>query len=289
MVSDKAITYTGGTPLQSDANIKKVRKIGKTQWYALIAGDPTFSLRVIEIVERILAEQAKKQPKEQSGVLHHTVLMSVFKMAYKQARGAYVEDTVLAPRMLTKELFTARPKELLPLDADFFSELSNTCNDANPGASLMVCGFDPDSKPHIFSVLNPGRLSNHDMTGFHAIGGGSRTALARLLQLDANKNDGIGMALYQAFEAKVHAELVQGVGYSWDAEILIVGKSKNVPERIVRLIENIYAAYPKTPLNKKQWKSPRNYKSRLNRYISELLNDPKPRRRSTARKSEDQQ
>jgi hypothetical protein len=80
MVSDKAITYTGGAPLQSDTNIKKVRRIGKFQWHALIAGYPTFALRVIDVVERILAEQAKKQPKEQNS-LHHTVLMSVFKTA----------------------------------------------------------------------------------------------------------------------------------------------------------------------------------------------------------------
>lgn len=127
----------------------------------------------------------------------------------------------------------------------------------------MVCGFDQDKKPHIFSVENPGRIANHDLTGFHAIGAGARTALARLLMLDSTPRDSIGMALYQAFDAKVNAELVQSVGYDWDAEILIPGKTRNVPTRIVRLMENVYAAFPKTPFAKRRWKNPRNWKPRL--------------------------
>jgi hypothetical protein len=43
--------------------------------------------------------------------------------------------------------------------------------------------------------------------------------------LDSNKNDAIALALYQAFDAKVNAEIVQSVGYTWDAEILMSVRS----------------------------------------------------------------
>lgn len=51
MVSDKAVTYgqkDSLAPMQYDTDVKKVRRIGNTFWYALIAGDPTFALAVVE-------------------------------------------------------------------------------------------------------------------------------------------------------------------------------------------------------------------------------------------------
>jgi len=106
--------------------------------------------------------------------------------------------------------------------------------------------------------------------------------------LDSNKNDAIALALYQAFDAKVNAEIVQSVGYTWDAEILMSGKSKNVPRHIINFIENVYAPFPKDPFMKQRWKYPRgNWKKRLHRYLVDLLEDkPESKRRpkSTPRK-----
>ena len=48
--------------------------------------------------------------------------------------------------------------------------------------------------------------------------------LFRLLTLDTEKEDHLGLALFQAFDAKVNAEITQGVGYNWDAEILVPGR-----------------------------------------------------------------
>ena len=41
--------------------------------------------------------------------------------------------------------------------------------------------------------------------------------------MDSKKENALEVALYQVFEAKVNAEVVQNVGYNWDAEILIPG------------------------------------------------------------------
>ena len=43
-------------------------------------------------------------------------------------------------------------------------------------------------------------------------------AISRLLTLDTEKEDHLGLALFQAFDAKVNAEITQGVEYNWDAE-----------------------------------------------------------------------
>lgn len=272
--------------MQSDVGIKKVRRISKTHWHALIAGDPTFALKVVEKVETIFKAHKDKDGTDLSKSVSTT--MKAFENAYQTARGEFVRDTVLSPRLLTRDLLYARSKDLLPLDPEFSSEVSDACQLANPNPSLLVCGFDCDDKAHIFSVGNPGKIGNHDLTGFHAVGAGQRTALARLLMLDSNKNDSIALALYQAFDAKVNAEIVQSVGYAWDAEILMPGKSKNVPRNIINFVENVYAAFPKDPFMKQRWKYPRgNWKKRLHNYLVELLEDSptRPRRKLTPRKS----
>lgn len=281
MVSDKAITYSGSTPLQSDTGIKKVRRIAKTPWHVLIAGDPTFALKVIEICESHLVARKKKDGIDLASSAEG--MMACMKASYQRARRELVEDTVLSPRMLTPKLLVERSKELQPLDPDLVTQLLNACGKANAETSLLVCGFDPDNHPHIFSVVNPGKIGNHDLTGFHAVGMGAKTALARLLMLDAQKRDHIALALYQAFDAKVNAEIVQSVGYSWDAEILVAGKSKNVPPHILTLIDNVYAAFPKDPYARRRYKYPRNWKRRLHLYLVGALED-KPKR-SASRKS----
>jgi len=157
MVSDKAVTYPGAAALQSDVGIKKVRRVAKTPWHVLIAGDPSFALRVIDGVET-----AFKARKNRDGTdLSHSsgTTMKVFESAYQIARSRFVENTVLSPRLLTRDLLYARGKDLLPLDPEFSSDVSDACQLANPSASLLVCGFDHDDKAHIFSVVIPGKFT----------------------------------------------------------------------------------------------------------------------------------
>ena len=106
---------------------------------------------------------------------------------------------------------------------DVFLAITTLAKDFKTNSRLLVCGFDKKGEPHIFSVSNPGKCDIHDLTGFYAIGIGAPTAVARLLILDSKKENALEVVLYQVFEAKVNAEVVQNVGYNWDAEILIPG------------------------------------------------------------------
>ncbi|MGB7082006.1 MAG: hypothetical protein WBD54_10250, partial [Candidatus Acidiferrales bacterium] len=201
MVSDKAVTYGGKdslAPMQYDTGVKKVRRIGSTFWYALIAGDPTFALHVIDGAEQIIASN----PDLVESVMG---MMSCLKAAYKKRRETLVSDLVLAPRLLTKDLLVARTADLLPLDQEFFFGVSAEAKNLKTNSSLLVCGFDSKSKPHFFSVTNPGVVHSHDMTGFHAVGVGASMAISRLLILEAAKEDKLPLALYGAFDSKVNA------------------------------------------------------------------------------------
>jgi len=235
----------------------------------LIAGDPTFALQVVESTERIIAEKTHL-PESLMGMI------ACLKIAYKKQREALVSDVVLAPRLLTKELFVARDKDLLPLDPDFFVEVSDEAKRLRTNSSLLICGFDSSSDPHIFSVVNPGIVNSHDLTGFHAVGIGATMAISRLLILESLKEDSLPLALYQAFDSKVNAEVMQGVGYNWDAEILVAGKkAKEVPRGIRNLVEAIYESFPLTPLplrrKNKQRHFPKAWKARLDIFCKQVI------------------
>jgi len=261
MVSDKAVTYGGSeslTPMQYDTGVKKFCRIGETYWYALIAGDPTFALSVVNGAEQIIAQQSEFAESVVG-------MMNCFKAAYKKRRDSLVEDLILSPRLLTKELFVARTTDLQPLDQDFVFGISAEAKNLKTNSSLLICGFDKHNNPHIFSVSNPGKVNSHDLTGFHAIGIGATMAISRMLVLEADLNDHLGLALFQAFDAKVNAEVTQGVGYNWDAEILVPNK-KAIPLRsdIANLVENVYRAYPYTPFPRKvNYKFPKHWNRRL--------------------------
>jgi len=156
LVSDKAVTYGGATDedssgsgaMQYDTGVKKVKRVGETLWYALLAGDPTFALNVINAAEQIIAH-TPDLPNSAMG------MMSCFKAAYKKRREELVSDRVLAPRLLTKDLLVARTSDLLPLDQEFFFGVSAEAKNLKTNTSLLVCGFDSNSKAHIFSIVNP--------------------------------------------------------------------------------------------------------------------------------------
>lgn len=212
LVSDKAVTYGGGDEdssgsgaMQYDTGARKFKRIGDTFWYALLAGDPTFALGVIDAAEQIIANNHDLD-KSISG------MMATFKVAYKKRREELVTDKVLAPRLLTKSLLVARPSDLLPLDQEYFFAVSEAAKNLKTHTSLLVCGFDSQHEAHIFSVINPGVVNSHDLVGFHAVGVGAKMAISRLLTLDTEKEDHLGLALFQAFDAKVNAEITQGVG-----------------------------------------------------------------------------
>ena len=298
MVSDKAVTYgdKDSIPLVSDTEARKFLRIGKTFWYALIAGDPSFAFEVVKSAERILAQRDEL-------ALSSTVsgMMDCLREAYQDCRQRAVEETVLKPRLFTRKLVVERPVSLQPLPEDVLIALTTLAKDFKTNCSLLVCGFDESREPHVFSVTNPSKCALHDMTGFFAVGIGATTALSRLLVLEAQKDDELDLALYQAFDAKVNAEVVEDVGYNWDAEILVPGREAiPVPPYAVQIIESLYRDFPLTPIvkgnkaNPSQTTEKKNkeiHKKRLEKLskfvdsVLKMATKPSPHRKSVPRKS----
>lgn len=58
---------------------------------------------------------------------------------------------------------------------------------------------------------------------------GAGAAEGRLMWLESDRDDNLERVIWESFTAKVQAEIMQGVGYSWDGHILL----KNNPKKAV--------------------------------------------------------
>jgi hypothetical protein len=272
LASDKAVTIGTQRPMQSDSSVRTILPIGSSGWRILIAGDPSFAQKVIRHVRATLPN---KGGKTQS----FSQMMDRMRRSYQEVRKQAVRDTALEPLLLTEELVVARKRELLPLPDVFVQMAADGIRKYKSGCTMLVAGFGPDDVPHIFCCADPGDPVIHDLTGYWAIGIGEAAAIERLLWIEISKREDLATVLYEVFDAKANAEIVQGVGYEWDAEVMVAGKkAKRVPRDIKRLIEKVFEENTQSPFKKKHF--PDNWKRKLKEFSQDVLATPSASQKS---------
>jgi len=105
------------------------------------------------------------------------------------------------------------------------------------GLHLLVAGYDAAGGAHIFSISPPGKVENHDLTGFWAIGSGQYSALSSLFFHSYNKKVLTEQAVYHVCEAKFMAERAAGVGLTSSILILDWALSREAGREQVRVRE----------------------------------------------------
>jgi 20S proteasome alpha/beta subunit len=78
------------------------------------------------------------------------------------------------------------------------------------GLELLVYGFGEGGKPHIFEVLNPGKVIDHDIQQYAAIGSGCTMAYAALSR--KKLIPGLEETIYRLLDAKFSSETASRVG-----------------------------------------------------------------------------
>ncbi len=272
-ISDKAVTYGTTIPIQSDTGIKKMIPVGECGWYALIAGNPSFATAVVEKTKELMLS-------EEYAACHESdvSMMGCMRVAYQECRKSLTEDAVLRPYLLTTTLWAERSRTLLPLGEDLHDTIQGRLEKFSAKTSLLVFGFSSESppKPHLFSLSDPGISQNHDVQGFYAVGIGHATAIGRMMFLEVDRNEPLDRTLYEVFDAKVNAELVQGVGYNWDGWIMLAGKSpikvrKNIREMMDKVIDYEAASPFERPRFTKREKPPDDWRVKLKSYTDGIL------------------
>lgn len=267
-IADRAVTYsssTGGPSSQADAGAQKIVEIGATRWVSLIGGDIHFAQRVVD--RMVAAVGADRNPTRQR-------MQTAAKDAFTECLNQEITDQVLTPNMLTRDDFFRRPASTQLLDQKYVLEIARLITQVAVDSALIVCGFD-SLGPHIFKVDSGARISPCDIEGYSVIGGGEDAARGRIIWSETDRAEPLESVMYDVFDAKVAAEIIQGVGYIWDWRILVSGKRpRKVPEKIGRIIDRAWSAANRSPFAeplRTRERPPRNWKRQLQIFATKVL------------------
>ncbi len=266
-VADKALTY--GERIQWDADSTKIIQLEPGAPVVLMSGGEEESSRVIRSLHSNVASPRSIEK-----------LVSSCEESYKKCLQELLRIKFLDSRLLTRKEYVSgiTGPHINPYMHELADSLVNTGRKF--GCDLLICGFDPRAKPFILYLTAPGVVTDMTRTGFHAVGSGVDQAIPRLLWLESKRTYPIERVLYNVFDAKANSEISVGVGYEWDANILVPerGKTgvKEVPKEIKELIDTAWTKFTWSPFDEK---SPQNrpdslakdWKSRLKDYADGLL------------------
>lgn len=235
LISDKAVTLG---PMVSDTPICKMSQVGDTRWFALISGQ-------ISIADAVLLRCEEGLASEPSSADSLISMMKVASGAYADIYEDELIGQVLRPKLLTKTDAFQRARRLLPLSDELNREISRDREwfEGNWSCELLICGFDARDRPHMFRIVAPGRARGEDRLGFAAVGIGADAAVGRLMFIDSDRDDSLAKVLWDTFDAKVQAEIMQGVGYDWDAHVLLKSKPNEivpVPREMRKLMDGAW-------------------------------------------------
>jgi hypothetical protein len=182
-----------------DASIK-LRPVDD-YWTAMFAGNDISPCHpIIDAVTRSVAE-------------HPNTLENV-RAAFEQCYQAYLSNLATARhlgrwRLSMKEfLETGRKK----FGADIFDNLCAQIERERLQCQFLVCGFDSDGAPHIFTVGNPGYSEVKDDPGYWAIGNGDFAAMSILGYFEQSIVTSWARTVCNVWSAKFMAETAKDVG-----------------------------------------------------------------------------
>lgn len=271
IVTDKRITI-GDNELVTEQTFAKVLPTANG-WYAAYAGDATFAESVIALAHTKWDQRAAgERPTFQIGMLDH------FHKAYLDRFEDAVDRNVLRPRLYDRELWRDKSTR-----ADFDKSLREAIEedfedyDEETGAALLVFGFDPRDRGHILSVGLHHQL--HELE-WASIGSGAPIANGRLAWQKTDIQRGLARALYEVYEAAVHASMNPAVG----TEVVAFVMRRNhelivVPDEALSIIEGVFRYNDQTPFRQtnrhpvkdRTYAEPVNWEAQLQAWVQAVM------------------
>jgi hypothetical protein len=261
-VADKAITVN--EYIQWDADATKILPVGNPRrvppCVAMISGEEDFSIDLISEVEK---------HRDFGTSLRGS--MKIAEDVYKQLLSKRIETDILEPKLLKRSDYISLLHSQ-SVNSSYVQDIKREINAHRITCGVLFCGFERD-RAYIFHVGYPGRSRDCTHTAFETIGSGSEIATTRMLSLEASRSDGVVNALYNAFDGKANAEIITGVGYEWDASILVPWKPQiKVPRARKRNVELLFSEASASPFHPKfgsDFKKVPRWKRRLNAWIEQ--------------------
>lgn len=266
VVSDKALTYGYGQmpARQDDADVQKILPIGKSGWVILTAGDGG-------TCDRIARELTDEWENNHAITDDASTVAKRLQEIYRSVRDEAEEQAILAPKLLTREAWESRSHSLLPLPDEVVHRVLREMEKFSLGVALVVCGFDKNNNANLLSVGDSGVAENLTNDGIVSIDVGSDTATGRLLWEEYKRGWPLEEVLYSVFDAKAHSEQIQGVGFRWDAKIIVGKKVIAVKGSIKSLVEKVFEHFEQSPFKTRRSAEPKNWGENLRAYAQGLF------------------
>lgn len=202
-VSDRMLS-SGDIVQATDDAALKARKISKTWALLMAAEDANLFLPIVKAAQRKLLRFEERYDLE--------IVQNVVVESYRELFDTEFTSHHLARYGITN-LTEFRTTGLAQFGGTKFRSLCEKVDKFELGITMLGYGFDTKGAPHIFEVLDPGAVTNHDLLGYAVIGSGCYMATASLRRKQLPTND-LELMIYRLLEAKFSAETASGVGKS---------------------------------------------------------------------------
>jgi len=239
-VADKAVTINQYIQWAADAT--KIIPVGNPRrvppCVALISGEEDVSIDLISEVQS-----------NPSFGMNLRESMRIAEDAYKKILAKRIETETLEPKLLTRADYISLLRNQA-VTSSYVDDIKREISQFRLGCAVVFCGFE-NKKAFLFHVGYPGRARDCTHSAFEAIGSGSEMATTRMLSLESSRSDGVIVALYNAFDGKANAEIITGVGYAWDASVLVGFRPQiRLPMSIKRRIEFLFGEASASPFHR---------------------------------------
>jgi hypothetical protein len=266
-VADKALSY--GDFIQWDSDGSKIVKINPSGTLLLFSGQ---EMPISKVTGALNAKGKQLWWKDRNTIIQ------TCEDEFKLVLDRIIDSKFLAPRLLKREDYIKAVTG--PGINEHMKDLAEQIAKFELDCDVLVCGFDMMETPFILSLESPGIVTDMTMTGFHGIGCGAEKAISRFLFAEHKRTHSIERTLFDAFDAKAFSEMSQGVGYEWDAVVILPNNGfHDVPEHIKKLIEKVWGKATRSPFDrfdpKEHYSLPRNWKAQLSDFFTSLSGKPK--------------
>jgi hypothetical protein len=238
-IADKGISY--GEHIQWDSDNTKIALINDKGTTVLFAGGEEATARILSALVARGDELGDDREKTRK----------ICEQEYLIAMNELIEATFLRPALLDRNEYLAALKQT-SLNEHIYS-IAKKIEKFEMDCAFLICGFDSRNSAYLYDLQPPGIATNFFTTGFQAIGSGWEKAVSRLLFAEHKRTHPIHRVLYDVFDAKANAEMASGVGYEWDATILVKGRCTfQLTEEPKKLIERVWAKFNRSPFDKRK-------------------------------------
>ncbi|SRR6266581_6091585 len=237
-IADKGLSY--GDHIQWDSDSTKIAHLNDKGTTVLFAGGEIATSRVLSaLVAR--GDELGDDKRE---------TRKICELEFSLAMNELIEAQYLRPALLDRAEYLAALKQ--PALNGHIHSIAQKIEKFEMDCSFLICGYDANNSAYLFELDAPGIATDFFTTGFQAIGSGWDKAISRLLFAEHKRTHQIHRVLYDVFDAKANAEMASGVGYEWDAKILVKGRCIfELTEEPKKLVEKVWAKFNRSPFEKR--------------------------------------